>query len=249
MLVRPSARAQGRDLLTRPAYGRPTRCEDAPPKSPEARRQFTRTEPSLEGVWGLCDVAPLTGARNRTPNAPPHTRRRGSTGNRIQFARALASQRPPSRERPPLGGGGAGRAPSPSLCVSPRSRSIDDAEHRRRPVRGPPACSSAGTSLRARRRRRRPYAKNHNCRRFRRPDDGPAVPSGPGPATMASRGRGAHGVEDPSAGLPSLGEVPQGRSPAATCCVYGPRRGPSTTPQKTGFEPHELNSCVGGAKS
>ena len=64
---------------------------------------------------------------------------------RIQFARALASQRPPSRERPSLGGGGAGRALSLSLCLSPRSRSIDDAEHRLRQVRGPPACSSAGT--------------------------------------------------------------------------------------------------------
>ena len=135
-----------RDLLTRPACGRPTRCEDAAPKSPEARRQFTRTEPSPEGVWGLCDVAP--GVRRRT-NATGALRRRADAAaretRRIQFARALASQRPPSRERPPLGGGGAGRALSLSLCLSPRSRSIDDAEHRLRQVRGPPACSSAGT--------------------------------------------------------------------------------------------------------
>ena len=95
-----------------------------------------------------CDVAPVTGrARNeRQTGAARTTRRRGSTGNaRIQFAGELASQRPPSRERPPLGGGGAGRALSLSLCLSPRSRSIDDAEHRLRQVRGPPACSSAGT--------------------------------------------------------------------------------------------------------
>ena len=39
--------------------------EDAAPKSPEARRQFTRTEPSPEGVWGLCDVAPVS--EERTP--------------------------------------------------------------------------------------------------------------------------------------------------------------------------------------
>ena len=86
----------------------------------------------------------------RCADAP--TRQHGT--RRIQFARALASQRPPSRERPPLGGGGAGRALFPSLCPSPRSRSIDETEHRRRQVRGPPACSSAGTSLSAARRRR-----------------------------------------------------------------------------------------------
>ena len=148
MLVRPSARAR-----TRPAYKtclRTPQREDAVPTSPEARRQFTRTEPSPEGVWGLCDVAP--GVRRRTnakrvrcADAP--TRQLGR--RRIQFARALASQRPPSRERPALGGGGAGRALSPSPCLSPRSRSIDDAEYRRRQVRGPPAGSSAGTSLSA----------------------------------------------------------------------------------------------------
>ena len=102
---------------------------------------------------------------------------------RIQFARALASQRPPSRERPPLGGGGPGRAPSPSLCVSPFSRSIDDTEHGRRQVRGPPACSSAGTSLRAPRRRRpRQHTyKESQCRRSRRLVDDPRAvgPKGP----------------------------------------------------------------------
>ena len=89
----------------------------------------------------------VTGARGtnakrvRCADAP--TRQHGK--RRIQFAGALASQRPPSRERPPLGGGGAGRALFPSPCLSPRSRSNDDAEHRLRQVRGPPACSSAGT--------------------------------------------------------------------------------------------------------
>ena len=83
-------------------------------------------------------------ARNERQNGcAAQTRRRGSSP-RIQFAGELASQRPPSRERPPLGAG-QGRTISPSPCFSPRSRSIDDAEHRLRQVRGPPACSSAGT--------------------------------------------------------------------------------------------------------
>ena len=153
--------------------------------------------------------------RVRCADAPTRQHRK----RRIQFARALASQRPPSRERPPLGGGGAGRALFPSLCPSPRSRSIDDAEHDRRQVRGPPACSSAGPALRAPRRRRpRQHTyKESQCRRSRRPDDGPAVPSGPGPAMTASRGRGAHGVEDPSAGLPLWGRCGRSAANAATC--------------------------------
>ena len=126
--------SRARDLLKRPACGRPTRCEDAAPKSPEALSQFTRTEPSPEGVWGLCDVAPVS--EERTPTGA--LRRRADAAARetlIQFARALASQRPPSRERPPLGGGGAGRALFPSLWLSPLSLSLD----RRR---GAPSSSS-----------------------------------------------------------------------------------------------------------
>ena len=134
-----------RDLLTRPACGRPnarTRRLHHP------RHVASLHVPSRRRrTWGgLCDLAP--GVRRRT-NATGALRRRADAAaretRRIQFARALASQRPPSRERPPLGGGGAGRALSLSLCLSPRSRSIDDAEHRLRQVRGPPACSSAGT--------------------------------------------------------------------------------------------------------
>ena len=142
MLVRPSARLAYKTCLRTPQR------EDAAPKSPEARRQFTRTEPSPADVGGAMRPRARHRAREeRTPNGcAAQTRRRGSTGNAgIQFAGELASQRPPSRERPPLGGGGAGRALSLSLCLSPRSRSIDDAEHRLRQVRGPPACSSAGT--------------------------------------------------------------------------------------------------------
>ena len=77
MLVRPSARARTR-LAYKTCLRTPQR-EDAAPKSPEARRQFTRTEPSPEGVWGLCDVAPVSEERTPSGCAAP-TRRRGSTG-------------------------------------------------------------------------------------------------------------------------------------------------------------------------
>ena len=141
-----------RDLLTRPACGRPnarTRRLNHPRHVvslhvPSRRRRacgdYATSRPSARNE------------RQRVRCADAPTRQHGT--RRIQFARALASQRPPSRERPPLGGGGAGRALFPSLCPSPRSRSIDETEHRRRQVRGPPACSSAGTSLSAARRRR-----------------------------------------------------------------------------------------------
>ena len=179
----------------------------------------------------------------RCADAP--TRQHGT--RRIQFARALASQRPPSRERPPLGGGGAGRALFPSLCVSPFSRSIDDMEHGRRQVRGPPACCCWHiTPGGGRRRRPRPYAKNHNCRRSRRLVDDPAPSARKGHGGVPGP-RGCR--RGPFGGAASLGKVRQARSQAATCCIDGPRRGPSPTPQETGFERHELNSCVGGAKS
>ena len=167
--------------------------------------------------------------------------------SRIQFARALASQRPPSRERPTLGGGGTDRALFPSLCVSPFSRSIDDMEHGRRQVRGPPACCCWHiTPGGGRRRRPRPYAKNHNCRRSRRLVDDPAPSARKGHGGVPGPRGGRRG---PFGGAASLGKVRQARSQAATCCIDGPRRGPSPTPQETGFERHELNSCVGGAKS
>ena len=215
MLVRPSARARTR-LAYKTCLRTPQR-EDAVPKSPEARRQFTRTEPPPEGVWGLCDVAPVS--EERTPNGcAAQTRRRGSTGNRIQFARALASQRPPSRERPPLGGSGAGRALFPSLWLSPRPRSIDDAEHGRRQVRGPAACSSAGTSLSA--------AAAAAAAALCKESQLPAFPAaGRWPRGAVGPGVGHDGVQR-AAGLPSrtlcvgaasLGEVRQGRSHAATC--------------------------------
>ena len=137
---------RARDLLTRPACGRPnarTRRLNHPRHVVSlhvpSRRRRTCGRP--------CDLAPVTGrARNerqRVRYAHAPTRQHGK--RRIQFAGELASQRPPSRERPPPGGAGQGHALSPSPCFSPRSRSIDDAEHRLRQVRGPPACSSAGT--------------------------------------------------------------------------------------------------------
>ena len=72
-----------RDLLKRPACGRPTRCEDAAPKSPEALSQFTRTEPSPADVRETVRRrAWVTGARGKNATgAARTTRRRGSTGN------------------------------------------------------------------------------------------------------------------------------------------------------------------------
>ncbi len=131
MLVRPSGRARTR-LAYKTCLRTPQR-EDAAPKSPEARHQFTRTEPSPEGVWGLCDLAPVS--EERTPNgcAAP-TRRRGSTGkpNPVrQSARlaetAIARETAARRRR--------GRVARASLSVSLSPLSVD----RRR---GAPSSSS-----------------------------------------------------------------------------------------------------------
>ena len=155
--------------------------------------------------------------RVRCDDAP--TRQHGT--RRIQFARALASQRPPSRERPPLGGGGAGRALFPSLCPSPRSRSIDETEHRLRQVRGPPACSSAGTLLSA--------AAAAAAAALCKESHFPAFPAaGRWPRGAVGPGAGHDGVTGPRGarrrrpfgGAAFLGMRP-GRSQAATCCKTG----------------------------
>jgi hypothetical protein len=89
MLVRPSARAR-----TRPAYKtclRTPQREDAAPKSPEARRQFTRTEPSPAGMRETM--------RRRA-------RQRGTNAKRVRCADA------PTRQH--------GTAESSSLGSSPR---------------------------------------------------------------------------------------------------------------------------------
>jgi len=70
-----------RDLLKRPACGRPTRCEDAAPKSPEALSQFTRTEPSPADVGGAMRPRARRSAQNERNGCAAQTRRRGSTGN------------------------------------------------------------------------------------------------------------------------------------------------------------------------
>ena len=77
-LVGPSARARTR-LAYKTCLRTPQR-EDAAPKSPETRRQFTRPEPSPEGVWGLCDVAPGVRRRTNANGCAAPTRRRGGTG-------------------------------------------------------------------------------------------------------------------------------------------------------------------------
>ena len=242
MLVRPSARARTR-LAYRTCLRTPQR-EDAAPKSPEARHQFTRTEPSPEGVRETvrrrARQRGTNAKRVRCADAP--TRQHGT--RRIQFARALASQRPPSRERPPLGCGGPGRALFPSLSLSPRSRSIDDTEHGRRPVRGPPACSSAGTSLSvAAAAAAAALCKESQLPAFPRLVDDPRAVGPKGPW----RRPGAAGL--PSRTLRRGCLYGRAALRHAATCIAGPRQGPSTTPQETGFERHELNSCVGGAES
>ena len=235
---------------TRPAYKtclRTPQREDAVPKSTEARRQFTRTEPSPEGVWGLCDVAPVS--EERTPNgcAAP-TRRRGSTGkpNPVrQSARlaetAIARETAARRRR-----GGPG---SLSLSVSLSPLSVD----RRHGARSssskrsarvqlcwditPGAAAAAAAAL----------CKERHFPAFPAAGRWPRGAVGPGAEHDGVPGpRG--GRRGPFGGAASLGEVRRGRSQAATC-MHGPRRGPSATPQKTVFKPPELNSCVGGAKS
>jgi len=92
-LVGPSARARTR-LAYKTCLRTPQR-EDAAPKSPEARHQFTRTEPSPEGVWGLCDVAPGVRRRTNANGCAAPTRRRGSTGR----AESSSPERSPRRDR------------------------------------------------------------------------------------------------------------------------------------------------------
>ena len=117
--------SRARDLLKRPACGRPTRCEDAAPKSPEARRQFTRTEPSPAGVWGLCDVAPITGrARNERQTGAP--RRRADAAAResapnpvrqiVRLAETAIAREAAARRR-----GAGSRALSLTVFLSPLS--------------------------------------------------------------------------------------------------------------------------------
>ena len=134
MLVRPSARARNATCLQDLPADAPTRGRGA---------YITRGTSSVYtyravagGRVGTMRRRAWRSAQNerqwvRCADAP--TRQHGT--RRIQFARALASQRPPSRERPSLGGGGAGRALFPSLWLSPLSLSLD----RRR---GAPSSSS-----------------------------------------------------------------------------------------------------------
>ena len=211
--------SRARDLLKRPACGRPTRCEDAAPKSPEALSQFTRTEPSPADVRETVRRrAWVTGARGKNATgAARTTRRRGSTGNESSsLGSSPRRDRHRARGRRPAARGRVTR--SLPLWLSPRSRSIDDAEHRLLQVRGPPACSSAGTSLSAAAAAAAAALckESHLSAPARRPNDDPAVPSGPGPAMAASRGRGA-AVEDPLRRGCLFREVRQGGSHAATC--------------------------------
>ena len=92
MLVRPSARARTR-LAYKTCLRTPQR-EDAVPKSPEARRQFTRTEPSRAGVRGAMRRRAWRSAQNerqrmRCTDAP--TRQHGRESS--------SPERSPRRDR------------------------------------------------------------------------------------------------------------------------------------------------------
>ena len=117
--------SRARDLLTRPACGRPTRCEDAAPKSPEARRQFTRTELSPADVRETVRRRARHRAREeRTPNGcGPHdapTRQHGKRQNPVRRGARLAetaiARETVARRRR----GGPGSLPL-SLSLSPLS--------------------------------------------------------------------------------------------------------------------------------
>ena len=148
----------------------------------------------------------MTGARgtNALEALRAPTRRRGSTTPpessspaarlaETAIARETAARR--RRARP--------HALSPSPCLSPRSRSIDDAEHRLRQVRGPPRVQLCWhISERGGGRRRFAAAlckESHLSAPARRPDDDPAVPSARGTAGVPGP-RGA--VEELRGGAP-----------------------------------------------
>ena len=127
--------SRARDLLTRPACGRPTRCEDAAPKSPEARRQFTRTEPSPAGVRETVRRrAWVTGARGtNATGAARTTRRRGSTGYARRGARLAETAI--ARETVARRRGAGSRAlslsvPRPLLSVDRRRRAPSSSSKR-----------------------------------------------------------------------------------------------------------------------
>ena len=122
MLVRPSGRARTR-LAYKTCLRTPQR-EDAAPKSPETRRQFTRTEPSPEGVWGLCNVAPVS--EEQTPSGcAAQTRRRGSRGDTESSSPGSSPRRDRHRARDRRSAA-AGRAGLPlplCVCLPARDRS------------------------------------------------------------------------------------------------------------------------------
>ena len=187
-------------------------------------------------------------AQNERNGCAAQTRRRGSTGNAPnpvrQSARlaetAIAREAAARRRR-----GGPGSLPL-SLSLSPLS--VD----RRR---GAPS-SSSKRSARVQlcwhitpgggRRPRRPRLlckESHLSAPARRPDDDPAVPSGPGPAMAASRGRGA-AVEDPLRRGCLFRGGAAGRQPCSHVHGLAATFSTSTMPRKTVFEPQKLKPSV-----
>ena len=164
--VRESTR--GRDLLTRPACGRPnarTRRLNHPRHVaslhvPSRRRRacgdYATSRPSARNKR---QAGALRRRADAAAGETPNPVRRGARLAETAIARETAAR----RRR-----GGPGSL-SLSVCVSLLSVDRRDGTPSCRPVRGPPACScwhiTPGGGRR--RRRRRPYAKNHICRRSR----------------------------------------------------------------------------------
>ena len=239
--------SRARDLLKRPACGRPTRCEDAAPKSPEALSQFTRTEPSPADVRETVRRrAWVTGARGKNATgAARTTRRRGSTGNESSsLGSSPRRDRHRARDRRSAAAGRAGLSfplsvPLPALGRSTRRSTVVV----KKEVRPRAALLGHHSGRRGGGGRGNILTKNHICRPSWRLVDDPAPSARKGhdgvPGPRGARRR------RPFGGAASLGQVRQARSQ----CSHGPRRGPSTTPQETVFKRHELNSCVGRAES
>ena len=239
-------REHGRDLLTRPACGRPnarTRRLNHP------RHVVSLHAPSRRrrACGGLCDVAPGVRRRTNANGCAAQTRRRGSTGENPVRQSARLAETAIAREAAARRRGAGSRALSlcgslPALGRSTRRNTVVSSSKRSARVQllahhsGRRAAAAAAAAL----------CKESHLPAFPRLVDDPRAvgPKGPwrrsGAATPSSRTL--------CYGAASLGEVRQGRSQCSHV-QHGPRPGPSTTPQETGFERHELKSCVGGAKS
>ena len=179
-LVRPSARARTR-LAYKTCLRTPQR-EDAAPKSPEARRQFTRTEPSPADVWGAMRPRARRSAREeRIPTSALRRRADAAAPNPVRWEARLA-ETAIARETVAWRRWGGPGSLSLSVCVS--LLSVD----RRHGARSSSSKRSARVQLcwditprGGGGGRGNIHTKNHICRRSRRLVDDPRAvgPKGP----------------------------------------------------------------------